>query len=218
MPPSGPRARRIVGELKALNRTIVSMNLWNAVLPVITLVIGSILTFWAESNRDTRAARRAGMEREAAQRARLTEERRAFELETLQASGDAIARLARAAAQAHHFDLRSAKEAGKDQYVNFLLPADIDGELFQANRELARLEARILDEPARTAISQFRSDVARLGIPDGISVSAAESLFQDLASSADAAQRHVSARLRGIYDGSVPLMVLGNSSLKRRAE
>lgn len=60
---------------------MVSMNWWNAVLPVVTLVLGSIRAFWGESSRDNRAANRADTERGAGHRAQLTEERRAFELE-----------------------------------------------------------------------------------------------------------------------------------------
>lgn len=186
------------------------MNWWNAVLPVVTLVLGSILTFWAESRRDKRAADRADAQRGAAQRARLTEERRAFELETLQAGGEAIARLARASGRAHHFDLMSAKEAGSNRYVNFQLPPDVNDELFEANRDLARLEARILDAPTRAAIGRFRSDVAKLGMPDDRSVAEAERLMLGLASSADEAQTLVSARLRGIYEGSIVLKVVGD--------
>ncbi|GAA1501983.1 hypothetical protein GCM10009740_38460 [Terrabacter terrae] len=187
------------------------MNWWNAVLPVVTLVLGSILAFWAESTRDSRAAKRADAERAAAQRARLLEERRTFELETLQASGDAIARLARASGRAHHFDVMSAKQAGTDRYVNFQLPPDISDELFEANRELARLEARNLEESTRTAISKLRSDVARLGVAADISVTEAERLFRGLGSSADEAQNLVSARLRGIYEGSIVLKVPGDA-------
>lgn len=187
------------------------MKWWNAVLPVVTLVLGYLLTLWAESRRDSRASREAAAVRDAEHRIQLISERRAFELETLQDCAVAIGRLARAAGRAHHFDVTAAKDAGLDRYVNFQLPTDINDELFEANRNLARLEARVLDAPAREAIGKFRSDVAQLGLPDEKNLAMAERLLTGLAHSADAAQELVSTRLRGIYDGSISLHVGGQS-------
>lgn len=125
------------------------MTWWNAVLPVVTLVLGYVLTLWSESRRDTRAAREAAANRREEKRSHLVAERRVFELDTLQASAHAISRLARAASRAHHFDLSAAKASDTDRYINFQLPDGVSDELFEANRGLARLEARVLDERVR---------------------------------------------------------------------
>lgn len=179
------------------------MKWWNAVLPVITLLLGYFGTFIVDS-------RRTAAERQAAEATRIavrndarSDARRAFELETLLALQDAMGAMVRAAGRAHHFDVMTAREVGSKRLVNSLLPEDVNAEIFAANREVSRLVGRVLDERIRDVVESLRGAVATQSAAIDISVAEGNAQMLVIADLVDEAQTLVSARIRGIYDGSV---------------
>ena len=176
---------------------------WNAVLPVLTLVLGYVGTVLVES-------RRARVEREAAGATRLavredarSDARRAFELETLIALQEAMSTMVRASGKAHHFDVMSAREAQSDRLVNFQLPDSVSDEIFAANREVGKLVGRVLDQPVREAVEDLREAVITQNVRLDVTLAEGDQQMLVIANSVDAAQKLVAARVRGIYDGSV---------------
>lgn len=178
------------------------MEWWNAALPVVSVIIGYGGTLLTESRRDARARSLAATERSA----RLVEdraiERRKFELGTLTETQRALAVLVRAAGKAHHFDVMAAKQAGDDNYPVSQLPADLSDGAFDANSDLARLEGLLISDDARSKVAQFRGSVATLGAYQG-TVSGADRLMLDIVAEYEHAVEAVTARIRGIYDGTV---------------
>jgi hypothetical protein len=178
------------------------MDWWNAALPVVSVIIGYSGTLITESRRDARARDLAAAERGARLVETRAAERRAFELETLNSAQTGLARLVRAAGQAHHADYMASKAAGVNDYPVTQLPEDINDEVFEANRELARLEGLVISDEARSRVSEFRSAVSKLSSYRG-TVDGAERLVLDVVNTYESAVAAVTSRVRGIYDGSV---------------
>jgi len=178
------------------------MKWWNAILPVVTLVLGYVGTLVTEAAQGNRARRIAKEERDDALSATHAAERRAFELQTLTDLKSALADLGRAAGKAHHFDYMAAKEAGSATMPTTLLPPEINAELFETNRRVQSLVGVVMDEEARGKIDQFASAVARLGTRKR-SVDDAERELHSAVELVDDAQRLLAERIRAIYEGSV---------------
>lgn len=176
------------------------MSVWNAVLPVVTLILGYLGTVWTESRKDERAREIAKEVREDEASAKHSAERRAFELDTLTQTTEAIADLARAAGREHHFDLMQARATDSAVMPTTQMPADIDQALFDGARRLARLRGLLLDEDARTIVGDFASAVAAHGLAP-VPLAEAEQQLVRVMNAADAAQNIVAARIRAIYAG-----------------
>ena len=178
------------------------MNWWNAVLPVLTLVLGYVGTLVTEAAQGNRARRIAKEEREDALSVTHAAERRAFELQTLMDLRAALADLARAAGKAHHFDLMKARETGTATMPTTLLPSEVDAVLFEANSRVQSLVGLVMDKAARDKVDEFTSAVARLGTRQR-SVADAERELLAAVELVDRAQRLLAERIRAIYEGPV---------------
>ena len=178
------------------------MRWLNALLPVLTLILGYVGTLVTESRRDARARRLAKEERNDQLSAAHAGERRTFELETLNALMVATQRLARATGAAHHFDLMQAKERGVDTYPSTQLPEAVSKEAHEAGVEVRRLQALVLDKRTRELVDAFHSSTASLGMPPVTVAEANEQMIRIL-DAYEAAQEAVGARIRGIYEGPV---------------
>lgn len=89
---------------------------------------------------DARAARKDRAER-----------RREFERTTLLELQEAMANLARAAGEIHHFDSMQLRNTGQRTQV----PREMDEREFQARRRLAMLRERVLDDELRRLVGEF---------------------------------------------------------------
>lgn len=178
------------------------MKWWNAILPVVTLVVGYVGTLVTEAAQGDRARRIAKEERADALSATHTAERRAFELQTLTDLKSALADLGRAAGKAHYFDYMKAQETGSTTMPTTLLPPEINTELFETNRRVQSLVGVVMDEASRNKVDEFASAVARLGHRERPIIEAEREL-NSAVELVDDAQRMLAARIRAIYEGSV---------------
>jgi hypothetical protein len=178
------------------------MDWWNAVLPVLTLVLGYVGTLVTEAAQGNRARRIAKEEREDALSVAHVAERRAFELQTLIDLKAALADLGRAAGKAHHFDLMQARETGSATMPTTRLPEEINAELFEANRRVQSLVGLVMDRGARDKISEFTSAIVRLGTMTR-PVAEAEHGLLAAVELLDEAQQLLAERIRAIYEGPV---------------
>ncbi|NPC42944.1 hypothetical protein [Nocardioides sp. zg-1230] len=176
------------------------MEWWNAVLPVVTLVIGYVGTLVTEAARGSRDRRIAKEDREDALSVAHAAERRAFELQTLTDLKAALADLGRAAGRAHHFDLMAARENGSATMPSTQLPEDVNAALFDTNGRVQSLVGLVMDEAARTKVSEFTSAVARLGATSRPETQAERELLAAV-ELLEEAQRLLSERIRSIYGG-----------------
>src|ERR687898_3177330 len=78
------------------------MNWWNAILPVVTLILGYLGTLWTEERRDARALARAQSERAALASAARADRRENFELDTLTRARIALSDLGRLVSNTPH--------------------------------------------------------------------------------------------------------------------
>jgi hypothetical protein len=180
------------------------MNWWNAVLPVLTLVLGYVGTLVTEAVQGSRVRRIAKEERENALSVTRATERRAFELQTLMDLKVALADLARAAGKAHHFDFMKAREAGTATMpTTTLLPPEIDAALFEANSRVQSLAGLAMDKAARDKVDEFTSAVARLGTMQRPMAEAQRELLAAV-ELVDQAQRLLAERIRAIYERPGP--------------
>lgn len=178
-----------------------AMEWWNAVLPVLTLVIGYVGTLVTEAAQGSRARRIAMEEREDALSVTHTAERRAFELQTLTDLKVALTDLGRAAGRVHHFDLMTARQNGDAAMPSTQLPADINAALFEANGRVQSLAGLVMDAAARTKVSEFASAVARLGMTRQPEAQAERELLAAV-EVLEEAQRLLAERIRSIYEGA----------------
>jgi len=176
------------------------MKWWNAVLPVLTLVLGYVGTLVAEAAQGNRARRIAKEEREDALSVTHIAERRAFELQTLTDLKAALADLGRAAGKAHHFDFMTARESGAATMPTTQLPSEIDAALFDANSRVQSLVGLVMDKAARDKVAEFTSAVAQLGARER-PVAQAERELLAAVELVDEAQRLLAERIRAIYEG-----------------
>ncbi|WP_432950849.1 hypothetical protein ACQPXM_20215 [Kribbella sp. CA-253562] len=176
-----------------------AMSWWNAILPVLTLVLGYVGTLVTEAAQGNRARRIAKEERQDALSITRNLERRTFELQTLIELKAALADLARAAGRAHHFDFMKARETGAATMPTTLLPSEIDAALFETNSRVQSLVGLVMDNAARDKVDEFTSAVARLGSRER-PVSVAESELLAAVVLVDEAQRLLAERIRAIYE------------------
>lgn len=176
------------------------MKWWNAVLPVLTLVLGYLGTLVTEAAQGNRARRIAKEEREDALSVAHAAERRAFELQTLTELKAALADLGRAAGRAHHFDLITARQNGAATMPSTQLPDEIDAALFDTNGRVQSLLGLVMDEAARTKVGEFTSAVARLGVTKRPEDQAERELLAAV-ELLEESQRLLAERIRSIYEG-----------------
>lgn len=178
------------------------MEWWNAVLPVVTLILGYLGTLITEAAQGDRARRIVNDERTDALSATRLAERRAFELQTLTELREALRDLARAAGRAHHFDQTKARESGSKIVPTTQLPEEINDALFESNRQVQSLVGLVMDAEARARVDAFTSAVARMGF-EKTTLEEASSRLLSATEIVDESQRLLAERIRGIYEGTV---------------
>lgn len=178
------------------------MQWWNAVLPILTLVLGYVGTLVTEAAQGSRTRRIAKEERDDALSVTHMAERRAFELQTLIDLKAALADLGRAAGKAHHFDVMTARDTGSANMPATRLPEEIDTELFEANRRVQSLVGLVMDRAARDKVGESTSAIARLGTMQRPVAEADRELLARI-ELVDEAQQLLAERIRAIYEGPV---------------
>ena len=173
---------------------------WNAVLPVITLILGYFGTLLTESKRDARAATRAQAERDASAAQKRHEWRETFELETLLRAHNSLSDLARAAMRQHLADWREARVTG--QYGTALVDDELSQALLTANRAVHDVLGLILDDDIRASV-QRAHEAMNLPATHRGTATDAENLVCLGVAQLRLAQEAVGERIRAIYKGSV---------------
>lgn len=170
---------------------------WNALLPVMTLLLGAWLTEVAASRREANSWLRSRKDRLDQRRAVLQDRRDDFELDVLVRCHTALSDVARSASRVHHLDVMQSRNSGR--YASHLLPEDASNALMLASRSLRDVVGLILDDELRERVVAAHS---RMLIPSGqinSRAEEAEALFQAAAEELLAAQDAVSSRIRSIY-------------------
>ena len=177
----------------------------NALLPVVTLVLGWMLSVRTDE-------RRAVREREATERAlKATREtsrrdrRETFELESLRELQEAMTSLARAVTRFHLLDLRVAKETGSDYGAHVVGEADTTGlseELRLGMGKAGRLAGLVLDDELRDRVKAAIHAMSALGVPPPKSIERAQAEWAHAVTLVDIAGDRISERVREIYKGA----------------
>jgi hypothetical protein len=177
------------------------MNWWNAILPVVTLILGYFGTLWTEERRDARALSRAQSERAELAVLARADRRETFELETLARAHAALGDFGRAVGRVDHLDSMSAKETG--EYGSAPLPDDASETLRAANRALSDAKGLILDDELREAVAVAQTKGNLTSAMRGADPIAVEAVRIEGVTALVTAGDLISARIREIYKGSV---------------
>ncbi len=177
------------------------MNLWNAILPVVTLILGYLGTLWTEERRDARALSRARSERAELAGLARADRRESFELETLARAHAALFDFARAVGHGDHLDSMIAKTTG--EYGSALVSDEAAETLRVTNRALNDAKGLILDDDLREAVVVAQTKSNALSAMRGADPIAVEAVRVEGLNAMIAAGDLISARIREIYKGSV---------------
>ncbi|WP_341717679.1 hypothetical protein QQG74_28215 [Micromonospora sp. FIMYZ51] len=170
---------------------------WQTLLPVITLALGAILQYLGQWGADARQ-RRAAQEARDADRDRARQERReTFELDHLLRLNEALLRYGRAAGRVHFHDAMVAKQSG--EYASHQLPEELNGELYNAGREVLSLMHLVLDDNLRATVETVHRSYGRMTNLMRTTVEEADAAMVAAADAQDAAMRGIGARVRQIY-------------------
>lgn len=190
------------------------MEWWNVVIPILTLVLGGVLSQFGEARRD---ARQVAKEDRASQRARseaIAARRESFELDTLTSTYHALNDLARASVRFHLIDLDVARKLNipyaSRQLGDFGGAEEIGETLRVATRDASNSIALILDDDLRDLALSATDSIAMVHEgPKSVDVANAE---------ADAslmrvalAQKAIAARIREIYAASIDAAALSDA-------
>jgi hypothetical protein len=173
------------------------MNWWNAILPVVTLILGYFGTLWTEERRDARALSRARSERAELAGIARADRRESFELETLARAHAALGDFGRAVGRVDHLDSMSAKTTG--EYGSAQLPAEADEALRAANRALSDAKGLILDDELREAVAVAQTKGNLTSAMRGADPIAVEAARAEGITALVAALERISERIREIY-------------------
>lgn len=171
----------------------------NAVLPVVTLVLGSGLTFLADERRTGKQREYAREDRAGERDLARADRRDAFELEVLRDVYAGLDHLARAVTQFHLMDDQAARDNDVAYGSVAVIGTDeIAEEVRLAHLEVGRLSDLVLDDDLRG-----RVEVARLRIGqvhDGPVARQVASTRYDAAIALVAmAQTQIASRIRDLY-------------------
>lgn len=171
--------------------------MWQNVLPVITLIVGGLLTYLTQSGTDARQRRTAREALLLDRAARREERRETFELGHLLRLNEALMRYARAVGKAHHHDAMVAKQSGA--FASHQLPEDLSDEEHLAGREVLGLMNLVLDDDLRAKVNreyQLMSHVASL---TDVTVEEARAALGSALRAHEVAMEGIAARIRQIY-------------------
>jgi hypothetical protein len=175
------------------------MEWWNAVLPVVTLALGWLLSVATEERRAKKEIDRVREERRANHSEVRADRREDFELETLRNLYKALNRFARSCSRFHLIDLEAAHSSGKP-YGAVRVPEsdDLAEEVrvdFVSVRELAGL---VLDDAIRMGV--LEASVALHNLPlSSKSIDQAKGDYDAAIQLVGLAQEALSGRIREIY-------------------
>jgi hypothetical protein len=173
-----------------------------ALWPTVTLIIGIVGTLVVERLRDGRQEKRETEAREAVRQLAIDDRRENFEIDTLQATYDAMHVLARAAYRYHFLDRTVALKLKIDYASRQIAGVDNEAELGEAlrlaNMVLSSKSAMTLDPALRDQIrlaANATNDVSR----GPKSVELADTEMDAAQMQLSAAQDAVATRIRAIY-------------------
>ncbi|MEV6523020.1 hypothetical protein AB0M43_13810 [Longispora sp. NPDC051575] len=174
------------------------MPVWLATtLPVVTLVLGAVLSHLAERSRDARQRSAARAVREADREQERLRRRESFELEHLTDLHVALTALLRATSRIHHANALALRQAGA--YAGDLLPEDISDEQFEAHRKIVALKELALDRRIRDLVDEAHLQATAVAALVGGTVDAGARLVRLTGDAVVEAQTAIALRIREIY-------------------
>lgn len=188
-------------QIAALISGRIRLSFSSTYLPLITAAAGYGASLFTETRRDLRAAKRADVERQAADEAKQRDRRETFELDVLLRTQKALTDLARAATRHYLADMRLVRETGTP-YGTGLVDDELSQLLMTTNRVLREVEELILDDSLRAHV-EFAHEALNQPARPGVTADDAEALWVKSGSYVDGAQRAIGERIRQIYKGSV---------------
>ncbi|MDT0572299.1 hypothetical protein RM704_33405 [Streptomyces sp. DSM 3412] len=163
------------------------MDVFTAVLPVVTLMLGAWMNQLSEAKRENAALQRERQVRELDREQSRLDRREAFELDHLAKASECLSRLFSAALMEHLHRVNAASPAPQaDAFV-------------RETEELARLQALILDEGIRTLVESARQQLSKLGWAGAGTPEELGDLVVQSHNHLTAAQEALASRLRTIY-------------------
>ena len=131
-------------------------------LPVITLVIGAVLTALFQYFSDLRSDQREANSRREQRRDAAKLRRIEFQRATLLGLQDRVAELIRAYGKGHVADEAMFKQTGR--WRTHLYPEGVSNEIFDVQREVTKLYVRVRDESVRRDVSTVIEAGVRAGL------------------------------------------------------
>ncbi|MGD0167634.1 MAG: hypothetical protein ABSC51_10190 [Gaiellaceae bacterium] len=168
-------------------------NVW---LPLLTLRLGWAGATSSEFLRDRRQEKRERQAREAERALRREERRDEFQREALLGLQEALAKLGRAATEAHLHDLREHRQTGTP-WPDLRLGKELDEELRLATLQVRMLEERVLDDELRNLVQQFLDLYTEALLAR--SEAEAKAAYNALIASNERAQARLGTLLRQLY-------------------
>lgn len=153
--------------LATMSMTLANETVTVSWFPVVTLILGFIISAITDWNKDKRDRNRESEARREARRDLLAEHRRTFQRETVLALQESVQDLARGVGAAQHHDEMAYRQTGKWQAVE--LAEEVDKQIFDANRRTMVLAVRVRDQALRDLLSNFRelAGHVQLALPTG---------------------------------------------------
>lgn len=177
------------------------MSVWNAILPVVTLLIGLLISTWAQERRDKRQDDRDEAKIQRAREVARLDRRETFELANLTAVHEALRRVSRAASLFHSADVKLAKATGRLYGASLVGDDDLDEEVRLANAELHTLSGLIFDDAIREQVVRSHVRLGGVGMPP-VPLERAEVQWLDASMEITGLFGVIAARIRDLY--SVP--------------
>jgi hypothetical protein len=153
---------------------------WNVILPVVTLILGALLTQLGEARREAAALKRERKLRELDRDQARLDRRESFELSHLIDVHEGLSEVFTAALRVHeHVEGQTA------------IPPEVNDNFMAANRKIASIKGLVLDDEIRLRVDSAHGAANRMSMGAG----SIERTFALL----DQAQMGIAARIREIY-------------------
>lgn len=173
------------------------MEWWNVLLPIVTLLLGAVLTEASSERRERRAWVRSRADRLELLEVSRADQRSHFQLDVLMRCHAALGDVARASGRVHHLDVMQARESGL--YASHQLPEDASTKLMEASRTLYDVVGLILDDDLRAQVSAAHAAILVPSQQLKSDPEQAEITFTSAVMELHRAQEAVSAHIRDLY-------------------
>lgn len=176
------------------------MSWYQTVLPVGTLVLGSLLTMASDSRGDARRRRAQRDDDARAHELALRDRRESFELSNLLEVQAALNDVGRYVTRIHLFDRKTAKTTG--HYAGTLIDDnDLDEETRLGYRRLFEARLLIIDDNLRTRVEAAQAALGRPASLLRATVEEGDQAYEAAMLAARTASHELAARIREIYRG-----------------